>query len=375
MTTPILFVHYGDEWIRGSERCQLDLLAHLDRNLFEPVVWCNSQTMAAAVRNMGIRVYQSPFRFMLTSFRPRFSTRGYLEQIHTGLRLAREHKVRLIHCNGAGPTQWMLPVARLRSIPIITQLHASYLKRDRYVFGCRWADCLVGVSAEAVNGFRSDGVADRQIRIIHNGVDSARLENGTADPRLHALRSPARQIVTFTGSLIHRKGVDILLRAFRLLYDLEPRAELLILGDGPEQRSLHTMAQNLGIAPRVHFLGACNHVGVVYRDFTDIAVHPARAEAFGLVLAEAGYFGIPAAASNVGGIPEVVLDGETGLLCEPESPDSLAATLKVLIRNPELRRRLGRAARERILQHFTVERMARNFAALYGQLTDSGRPS
>ena len=93
-----------------------------------------------------------------------------------------------------------------------------------------------------------------------------------------------------------------------------------------------------------------------------------RGDAFGLVLAEAGYFGLPAVSTRVGGIPEVVEDGVTGLLTPPDDPAALAAAISRLQGAPRLRRQLGDAARARVEARFSVDRMAREFEAAYVEL-------
>jgi L-malate glycosyltransferase len=160
---PILYVHYGDEWIRGSERLLLDLLAHIDRNRFAPVVWCNGEQMENAVRELNLPVYRSRFDILLTSIRPNHRVGCWARQIREGLHIAARHRIRVIHSNSGGPVQWMLPVARLRRIPILAHLHAPYLKRDRYAFGIRFADRAVGVSKYVLRGLQADGVSAKKL--------------------------------------------------------------------------------------------------------------------------------------------------------------------------------------------------------------------
>lgn len=366
---PILYVHYGDEWIRGSERLLLDLLSHLDRSRFAPVVWCNAGEMENAVRELDVPVYRSRFDLLLTSIQPNHRVDRWVRQIQEGRRIAARHGIRIIHSNSGGPVQWMLPVARSRRIPILAHLHAPYLKRDRYAFGLRFVDRIVGVSKHALRGFESDGVRKEKLRVIYNGIDTARLQPTPPDPELQMLQASGRVVLTFAGSLIHRKGVDLLLRAIQKT----PDVELVIAGDGPDRALMEALAAQLNVAGRVQFRGYCADLSSLYRA-TDIAVHAARSEAFGLVLAEAGFMGVPVIAARVGGIPEVVRDDETGLLCEPESVEAFSSAIRMLARDVPKRLAFGEAAREWIRQQFTADAMATGFEALYTELSGSTAP-
>ncbi len=367
MPVPILFVHYGDEWIRGSERVLLDLLANLERRQFSAVVWCNGREMSEAVRKLGFPVYRSRFDVLLTSIKPNYRVERWGRQIWQGIKVISENRVRLVHSNGGGPMQWMLPAARFCRVPILAHLHAPYLKRDRYAFGLRYANRLVGVSRHVLGGLEQDGVSKEKMMVIYNGIDTQGVDRLNNDPDLISLADSGKIILTFAGSLIYRKGVDLLLRSVQALSRDLP-VYLIVAGEGPERPALERLASDLGITAHVRFLGFRPELGPIYRQ-TDIAVHPARSEAFGLVLAEAAAYGVPVVASRVGGIPEVVVEGETGLLCEPESVDSLTRMLLRLIKQPELRNSMRIRSREWALNNFTVDKMAARFHSLYEEMT------
>src|SRR6185295_3921141 len=109
---PILFVHYGEEWIRGSERCLLDLLEHLDRGRFDPFLWCNGNVLASAARRLGVPVQVDAFPILFDDLPPRFPFLHYARTVRKAFRIVREHGIRIVHSNSGAPVQWMLPVAR-----------------------------------------------------------------------------------------------------------------------------------------------------------------------------------------------------------------------------------------------------------------------
>lgn len=159
--------------------------------------------------------------------------------------------------------------------------------------------------------------------------------------------------------LVNMKGVDVGLRAFaKVLRDHPARLELF--GEHKQSEAYRVLARELGIAEHVTFHGFVPNVELPERLVgADLLLHPARSESFGQVLAEAAALGIPAVTSRVNAVPEVVLDGETGLLCPVDDEGAFAAALETLLAQPDRRRTLGRAARERAEREWRWEAVAR----------------
>jgi glycosyltransferase involved in cell wall biosynthesis len=154
--------------------------------------------------------------------------------------------------------------------------------------------------------------------------------------------------IAFVGRLSSEKGADLALRALSLLRGRYPDLHLTLAGDGPDRPALIALAHALDLADAVTFAGwlAPEQVRALMRRSTLLLV-PSRRESFGLSAAEAAQESCPVVATAVGGLPEVCLDGETGLLCPPEDPGALAEAAARLLAEPALARRLGRTARER----------------------------
>ncbi len=365
--TPILFTHYGDRWIRGSEQLLLDLLTHLDPARVRPIVWCNQIAMADAARALGFTTYRSDFEIYFDYQSPRFRLGRYRALMREARDLVREHEIRVLHSNSAGPCQWLAPVARGARVPLLAHLHIGYLRRSRYAFLLHQAALVVGVSRQVIEPFVDDGMEADKTQVIYNGIDFSRLRRKTsADPRRQLGIAGDATVVSAIGSLIRRKGQDVLIRAFALLSPAR-NVHLLIVSDGPERANLERLAAELGLQARVQFLGYYDDLAGVYAASNILAL-ASRGDAFGLVLAEAGYHGLPVVATVVGGIPEVVEDGVTGLLVPPDDPPALAAALGRLIDDRGYRERLGHAGKKRVEALFSVERMAANFHETYDRL-------
>jgi glycosyltransferase involved in cell wall biosynthesis len=148
-----------------------------------------------------------------------------------------------------------------------------------------------------------------------------------------------------------------------------PDATLVVVGDGGERQALQALARELDIDARVVWAGWAGDPRAWLPAF-DIWVLPSRFEAFPLALLEALLAESAVVATDVGSVAEVVRDGETGLLVPPEDPAALAAAMRQLLGQEELRRRLGAEGRRLVLERFTADRMARSFRALYDELLE-----
>lgn len=176
---------------------------------------------------------------------------------------------------------------------------------------------------------------------------------------------PADAVVgAIAGSLIHRKGHDILFKAMRLQAGSSRPLHLLVVGDGPERDPLKVLADGLP----VHFLGYRKDLGAIFRDATDLLLAPSRQEAFGRVIIEAAFAGVPAVGARVDGIPEAIEEGVTGLLVATESPDELAAAIGRLAEDGPLRTRMGVAAQARARSQFRIETCAAQMRAQYDKV-------
>jgi glycosyltransferase involved in cell wall biosynthesis len=185
-----------------------------------------------------------------------------------------------------------------------------------------------------------------------------------------------RVLVTFAGQVIERKGVADLLHAWSRLDDhSRQRAELLIIGDdlesqGKYRAAMEQLSTQLGCSPR--FVGFQKNVGEWLRA-SDIAVVPSHVEPLGNATLEAMSCGLPVLATVAGGIPEMVVQGETGLLVAPRAPADLAAALARLLADAELRRRLGARGRRRCEEVFSLQAHVRAVLAEYDRVLSADR--
>lgn len=172
-----------------------------------------------------------------------------------------------------------------------------------------------------------------------------------------------------------QKGLDIALTALSRLTH-RPEVRLVIAGEGPEGPSLRALAQRLGVSDRVEFRGLVtpDRLPAMLNEATMVLM-PSRWEGLPVAALEAAMLARPVVATDVGGVTEIVVDGETGLIVALEDPTSLAAAIERLLEDPARAAALGAHARERALAGFTIDRSARSYDALYRQMAETRGPT
>jgi len=195
-------------------------------------------------------------------------------------------------------------------------------------------------------------------RVVYNGVNS--------EIFAPAGESATRLRILSVGNLIAIKGHAVLLRAFADVLTTIPNAELEIIGDGPERNNLVRLADTLGISSHVIFTGRqSRHAVAAAMQSCTVFALPSRYEGLGCVYLEAMACGKPAIGCLGQGIDEIIEDGSNGLLVPPGDTVALTESLKTLLRSAELRRRIGKAAQNTILQRLTLDHQAQQLAVLY----------
>jgi len=363
---PVLFVHYGDNWVRGSEQCLLDLLLFLDRKLFYPVVWCNSQRMYLEILALKIEVVCEPFPLLLGWQKPFWDVKGFMRLIRRGKALVDHYNIQLIHSNSGGPCQWLNFIARSRKLPLVAHLHSHYLIRDRLTLGLTQVSHVIAVSPPVAGQLTEIGMPRERITTIANGINRQKFIRARSTNLRTLLKLDKQDFVLFsTGSLIHRKGMDILIAATAFVRQSGIPAKLIIAGSGSEQANLARQINSLGLAKDVFLLGERPDLPALLKGGVDIFVSGAREEAFGLVLAEAALNAIPVIAPAVGGIPFVIRHKQTGLLIPPDDPQTMAEKIIQLYRDPALRLSLGLAGEKHARENFLVAGYVGNIQACY----------
>ncbi|CAA9362348.1 MAG: hypothetical protein AVDCRST_MAG68-4550 [uncultured Gemmatimonadetes bacterium] len=214
-----------------------------------------------------------------------------------------------------------------------------------------------------------DGVAPERISVISNSIDIAAIDAAELGAPLPWDASwDGSFLLGYVASLTWRKDHANLLRAFAQVVAQEPRARLVLVGEGPEEAGLKALAAELRLEGRVLFTGRRNDVPALARHF-HLYVHPPRHEAFGIAVVEAMALAKPVVATRVDGIPEV-LGEDAGLLVPPGDPAALAAAILKTMRDPRAGAGMGACGRQRAERHFAVEVMVERYQELYSRFAN-----
>jgi glycosyltransferase involved in cell wall biosynthesis len=265
----------------------------------------------------------------------------------------------VVHANFTFPTavKYAVPAAALVRAPLVAveNLPAPIDNRwqlfmKRSAVRSYAAHVTVGEASareiEAALGLPPDSV-----EVIYNGV-----EDFQPDRRPSGDGPVIGTIARHTG----QKGLDVLLRATPNV----PGARFVLIGDGPERVALEALAAELGVSERVEFAGWSEDARAELGRF-DVFVLPSRYEGLPLAIVDAMLAGLPIVTTRVGSIPEAIEDERSGLLVPADDPVALAGALTRVAGDPSLRERLGSAARERAVERFTADAMARRYRSLY----------
>ena len=287
----------------------------------------------------------------------------------------------IVHCHLFRATAVGAPLARAAGVPVVVETYhgREFWRRgplksgfivDRLVSRC--VDRIIAVS-EAAARFLVDckGIAASKITVIPNGrnLDAFAPRNGHTRAMMRKrLRLPdASPVLSEVGRLKEQKGHRFLLDALPQLLAEFPDARLLLIGDGSLRARLEAQAEQLGIRSPVIFVGFQPEVPA-YVAATDVMVLPSLHEGMPLTAIETAAIGKPLVATEVGGVPEVVRHGTTGLLVPPATPARLADALLMLLRQPDLAAQYGTAARAHARQRFDLQRQVAETEDLYLEL-------
>lgn len=302
-------------------------------------------------------------------------------------RLLHGRQPALIHAHFGVEGVYALPLARRLGVPLITTFHGfdATLSTPALLLSPAWAnyplfrhrlarqgDLFLCASAFIRERVLAMGFPAERTRVHYIGVDCRAVQ-----PRDPEEETPT---ILHVARLVEVKGAEYLIRAFATLAARHPKTQLELIGDGPLRASLQKLAGSLGLAERIRFTGALPHAEVLARMRRAAmlvlpSVHTAsgRVEGLGMVLMEAAAAGVPVIGSRIGGIPEGIAEGRSGLLAPERDPDALAACMETLLSDDALRRRMGIEARTFVEERFDIHRQTALLESFYDEVTADAR--
>jgi glycosyltransferase involved in cell wall biosynthesis len=348
----------------GAERIAVGLAARIPRDRFEPWVcatrwmdsWCTTTLDEAGVRHLTLGR----------------QTKWDVHRFAHLVTMLRAHRFQILHTHMFGSNAWGSVIGTACRVPAIVAHEHTWSYEgspgrawvDGNVIG-RLADRMVAVSqADARRMVSIEHVDPAKIVVIPNGY--------TPQPGSHTrvraeLGLDERAPVIATAAIMRpQKRLDLLLDAFAQVREALPDAQLLLAGDGECRAALTEHAATLGISSAVHFLGLRDDVDSILRE-ADVAALSSDYEGAPLFVYECLANGTPLVSTNVGGIPDTIVDGETGILVPRGDSAALARGLIELLSDSDLRGRMAIAA-EQAASQYTIDTMAERVASLYDTL-------
>ncbi|MFI5005820.1 MAG: glycosyltransferase [Solirubrobacterales bacterium] len=346
----------------GAEQVVIRLAAGLDRRRFEPLICCLDErgSFATQAEDAGVEVVA-------------MGKRGPLDAgaAHRLARLLRSRRIQVVHTHLWGGNVWGRLAALWARVPtIVASEHNldTWKKRHHFLIDRALAPAttrLVAVSGQVRDFYEARGVGRGRWQVVYNGVDA---HPGPARGRGAARRElglPAdAPVVALIGRLVPAKAPDVFLRAVAQAALRVPTLSALIVGDGPLRAELEGEAQRLGLAGRVVFLGVRKDVPELLSGLDAVLFSSVR-EGFSLTMLEAMAAGVPVIATEVGGTPELITHGRTGLLVPPGQPEQLAQALVGLLLDPAGAAAIRAAARKSVEERFSLSSMVEAHAQIY----------
>lgn len=265
-----------------------------------------------------------------------------------------------------------LPLAWLAGIPARVGSHRGRIlgfprwqeRLHAWMVNAGFATALVAVSQLVRQQCIAEGIRPEKIVVIPNGVDLPQIQpDQTASVRKEAALEEDSFLILTAGRLWAEKGHIHLVRAMPEVVRAAPKVVLALAGEGILRSELEAEARKLDVEDHLRFLGLRRDV-LVWMTAADLFVLPSNSEGMPNALLEAMRLGLPVVATGVGGVPEIVHDGQTGCLVPPQNPQALADTIITLLQNPQERRRLGKNAREMIGREFQMKTMCERYQSL-----------
>ena len=382
----VLFVSDTGDQLGGAERSLLALVEQLDQRRYDlHAVLGTDGRFASLLRGAHVRVAAVPLGTIARTRHPLKLLLYGLYFLHGVLTLAwRIHRlgIDVVHANKNTLAIYVIPAARLAGAASVWHVRNRATNFGRVgAWLVRRCHRILCVSESIAAPFRAafPGEQDR-IAVIHEGIDPAPYAAREAGTDLRDLlgAQPGERWVGTVGRITPWKGQDDFLRAAAIVARQHPDARFLVVGDCVSSRAeqaadeayrdrLHALAAELDIAGVVRFTGYRDDVPAVMNAL-DLLVLPSRDEPFGIVVLEAMAAGRPIVATDSGGVPEIVRDGEEALLVPPGDVERMADAIARLLADEGLAARLGRAAEERVRSEFPLWRHAARVREIYEAL-------
>ena len=338
----------------GAERAMTYLAEALTARGHRIVVACKyNELMLRELESRGVEGHVLPIRGKANLLAP-FVIANFARSIGADI----------IHTHLSTASLWGTLGARIAGIPCVSHVQ-SLNHKHWYLFADRWMTCSNGVKRHLI----AQGLSSERIQVVYNGLDHSLFPwpSDGRQVRSQLNLAPQQPVIGAVAHLSPHKGQVYLLQAMASLVQHRPDLCCLLVGQGKDEQRLRDMIMGLGLADNVRLLGY-QHDGAELMRAMDVVVLPSLREGLGIVLIEAGLLGKPTVATDIEGVNEVVVNGQTGLLGPPADVPALTMAIDSLLTDRDRAREMGSRARLRMEQMFSLEAMADGVETVYYEL-------
>jgi len=349
--------------VGGLEKLVVELAKRIDKDKFSTSVWCltGEGTLSKELSAIGIKVFY-------------FNKKGGVD-IRLPFRIARalkKEKIGIVHTHDSSANLYGSVAAKIAGTKVIvnTEHGGIYFETRRKRLAnrilCLLNDREICVSNNVKDDLRRMGLYNKKLVVIHNGIDFDRfnVSIGKSGIRKDFGLNSSDFIITTAGRLSGEKNQRLILDAARPVLEKIPEARFIIAGDGPLRNELQEYAGKLKIADKVVFLGERSDIPRILK-MSDCFALSSNYESFGLTILEAMASGIPVIATDVGGVKEIVRDGETGVLIQKEDAGLLAQAVIKIKNDPGCSGKIVTRAKEMVKNRYRIEKMVQDHEDLY----------
>lgn len=382
----IAFIMNGAKPPRGGEFLTLYLITHLRRDIFSPIlVYAVEGIIVREIRKTGIETVQIPLGDKMTSIYPReiklynpVFILGFLwNVILSGSvfrlnRLLKRNNIQLMYCADNLSKLIGGIAGKMAGIKVVAPCHDDFkedmLGKTMRVFYLLLLDRILAVSGKVKKFFTRNGCVSEKVVTVYNGINAETFnpENVKDDVRAEIGLNQDAIVIGNIGVLESDKGHKYLFEAMaKLKSEGVSGITCIVCGTGPEEETLKNIVVGKGLVDQVLFLGFRDDIPRILKALDIIVITSLTIESFSMIAVEGMAMKVPVIATNVGGLPEVVDNGRTGILIPPGDIDALCESIRFLVNNPDERLRMGENGRARVLERFTVEENARKTEGVF----------
>ena len=355
----------------GARRSLLDLLKNIDRKKFSISVVCGKEgPLTDKLKEENIDYATIP----LPLWRKVKNLPHIPSSILSLVKLVKEKDIHIIHCNSHGVNPYGVIAGKLTNARVICHIRDIITPDKIKKYFLNYSDKIITISDFQKKVFSRYPTINKRVSLVYNGIDTSIFYRCKTTEILKFRKKlnigEKDFLVGCVGQISSLKGQDYLIKAVPLVLKKIPSTKFLLCGEVRRERDkgkIESLVEKLGVRKNIIFLGWREDLPIVYSSL-DVLAFPTLKEAFGRAAVEAMACEVPVIATRVGGVPEIVEDGKTGILIPPQTHIQLADAIIKLLQDSKMRKNMGKEGRKRVQKNFNIAKTVNGVENIYSAL-------